>query len=158
MNWRKYKPYLWGIGITEAVGGLSALLSKNGMERYDLMVKKPPLTPPMLVFPVAWGTLYALMGISAVRIWKAPKSRRRSWGLNLFISQLILNFFWSLIFFNAAAYALATAWLLSLWAVVLAMIWLFYGVDRLAAWLQIPYLIWLTFAAYLTIGVWMLNG
>jgi tryptophan-rich sensory protein len=78
--------------------------------------------------------------------------------LNLFITQLILNFFWSLIFFNAAAYALATAWLLALWAVVLAMIWLFYGVDRLAAWLQIPYLIWLTFAAYLTIGVWMLNG
>lgn len=158
MNWRKCKPYLYGIGITETVGFLSGILSKKGMQRYDLTVNKPPLTPPMIVFPIVWGTLYALMGISAVRIFRSPRSLRRSWGLNLFIVQLILNFFWSLIFFNAAAYGLATAWLFVLWATAIGMIWLFYGVDRLAAWLQVPYLVWLTFAGYLTVGVWALNG
>lgn len=83
------------------------------------------------------------------------KSKRR--GLNLYVAQLIVNFFWSLLFFNAGAYGLAALWLILLWVLVLLMILSFYNTDKLAAWLQIPYLIWLTFAAYLNIGVWLLN-
>ena len=78
-------------------------------------------------------------------------------GLNLFVAQLIVNFFWSPIFFNAQAFGLAFGWLMVLWVLVLAMILTFRKVDRLAAWLQLPYLAWLTFAAYLSYGVWMLN-
>ena len=77
--------------------------------------------------------------------------------MNLFITQLVVNFFWSLIFFNAQAYGFAFLWLLLLWVLVLAMILIFRNIDPLAAYLQIPYLLWLTFAAYLNLGVWFLN-
>ena len=78
--------------------------------------------------------------------------------MNLFIAQLIVNFFWSLIFFNARAYGLALLWLLLLWVLVARMILHFRKVDKTAALLQIPYLLWLTFAAYLNWGVRKLNG
>lgn len=104
-----------------------------------------------------WTLLYALMGIGAARIYLSSPSNIRSLGLNLFITQLVVNFFWSPIFFNAQAFGFAFFWLLLLWALVLGMIITFRKVDPLAAMLQIPYLIWLTFAAYLNLGVWYLN-
>jgi tryptophan-rich sensory protein len=97
------------------------------------------------------------MGISAARVWLTPENLQRSRGLNLYVAQLIVNFFWSLIFFNAQAFGFAFIWLLLLWVLVLLMILQFYKVDKLAAFLQIPYFIWLTFAAYLNIGVWYFN-
>lgn len=111
----------------------------------------------MWLFPVVWGILYALMGISAARVWLTPETPARRRGINLFIAQLIVNFFWSLIFFNLQAFGFAFVWLLLLWVLVAWMILTFYKVDPLAAWLQVPYLVWLTFAAYLNFGVWMLN-
>lgn len=158
MNIRKWKPYLFWIGITEAVGALSGWLTREGNKLYEQTAVKPKLTPPGIVFPFVWGVLYALMGISATRIWQSPPSSSRSRGLNLYIAQLVVNFFWSLIFFNAQAYGFAFLWLVLLWVLVLAMILTFRKVDPVAAWLQIPYLLWLTFAAYLNWGVWKLNG
>lgn len=157
MNWKMWKPYVISAGIALAVGGLSGLLSMEGMKLYTETALKPPLTPPGWLFSVVWTILYALMGISAARIWLAPESKDRSKGLNLYVVQLIVNFFWSLLFFNAQAYGLAALWLILLWVLVLLMIMEFSKVDKLAAWLQIPYLIWLTFAAYLNLGVWFLN-
>lgn len=157
MNWEKWRPYLISVGIALAVGVLSGFLSMGGMEVYADSVTKPTLTPPGWLFPAVWSVLYTLMGIGAARIWLIPESVQRSRGLNLYVVQLIVNFFWSLIFFNAQAFGLAVIWLLLLWVLVLLMIVQFYKVDRLAAILQIPYLIWLTFAAYLSIGVWYLN-
>ena len=153
-NW---KTYAFWILITEAVGALSGWLTREGTKIFGETVAQPPLSPPMLVFPIVWGILYALMGISAARIYMAPASAERSRGLNLYIAQLVVNFFWSLIFFNAQAYGFAFIWLLLLWALVLWMILTFRKVDPLAAWLQLPYLLWLTFAAYLNLGVWYLN-
>jgi tryptophan-rich sensory protein len=121
------------------------------------MVKQPPLSPPAILFPIVWMILYALMGVSTARISTAPDSPNRRRGLNLFIIQLIVNFFWSLIFFNAQAYGFAFLWLILLWFLVLWMIICFHGADSLAGLLQIPYLLWLTFAAYLSYGVWILN-
>ena len=155
--WDKWKPYSISVLIALAVGGLSALLSMNGMELYEATITKPALTPPGWVFSTVWTILYALMGISAARVWLIKDSVARSSGLNLYVAQLIVNFFWSLIFFNAQAFGFAVIWLLLLWVLVFLMIRQFYKVDRLAALLQIPYLIWLTFAAYLNIGVWILN-
>lgn len=157
MNWKKWKPYLFSAGIALAVGALSGFLSVSGMEGYMQSVTKPALTPPGWVFGIVWTILYILMGISAVRIWLAPESLQRSRGLNLYVTQLIVNFFWSLIFFNAQAFGFAVIWLLLLWVLVLLMILQFRKVDKTAALLQIPYLLWLTFAAYLNIGVWYLN-
>lgn len=157
MNWKKLLPYLISIGLALVVGILSGLLSMDGMEVYATSVIKPALTPPGWVFAVVWSILYTLMGISAARIWQSRPSPERSSGLNLYVTQLIVNFFWSLIFFNAQAFGFAFIWLLLLWLLVLLMILQFRKVDRLAALLQIPYLIWLTFAAYLNFGAWLLN-
>ena len=106
---------------------------------------------------MVWTILFALMGIGAARINLSLPSRARSLGLNLFIAQLAVNFFWSPIFFNTQAFGFAFFWLLLLWGLVLAMILVFRKADSLAAKLQIPYLLWLTFAAYLNLGVWYLN-
>lgn len=152
-----WKTYAVWILIAEAVGALSGWLSREGMEVYSQTVTQPPLSPPMWLFPVVWGILYALMGIGAAWIWMAPESPERKRGLNLFVAQLVVNFFWSPIFFNLQAFGFAFVWLLLLWALVVWMIWTFYKVDPLAAWLQVPYLIWLTFAAYLNLAVWLIN-
>ena len=156
---KKYwKTYAVAILLAEAVGALSGWLTRDGMELFSTAVAQPPFTPPPLLFPIVWSILYALMGFGSARIWLAEPSRERSRALNLYTVQLIVNFFWSLIFFNAQAYGFAFLWLVLLWVLVLAMILTFRKVDPVAAWLQIPYLLWLTFAAYLNWGVWKLNG
>lgn len=152
-----WKQYAFWIGLAEGVGLLSGWLSREGMQLYAQSVTKPPLSPPGWVFGVVWTILYALMGISAARIYAAPSSQARNRGLNLFIAQLTVNFFWSPIFFNTRAYGFALVWLLLLWVLVLLMIQTFRKTDRTAAALQLPYLLWLTFAAYLNWGVWQLN-
>lgn len=153
-NW---KPYALWIALTLFTGGLSGWLTRDAMQVYNETIVQPPLSPPSWLFPVVWGILYILMGYSAARIWLTPASPERSFGLNLYITQLIVNFFWSLIFFNLQAFGFALVWLLLLWAMVLLMILTFRKVDPLAAKLQIPYLLWLSFAAYLNFGVWLLN-
>ena len=157
MKIKKWLPYIISAGIALAVGALSGFLTMNGTEIYGATALKPPLSPPAWLFPVAWTILYTLMGISAARIWLLPESTERSRGLNLYVAQLIINFFWSLIFFNARAYGFAVIWLILLWILVFKMILEFRKIDPLAAKLQIPYLIWLIFAAYLNIAVWILN-
>lgn len=150
---RNWKTYLFWIALAEGIGALSGFLSRGGMRLYTQTVIQPPLSPPPIVFPIVWGILYALMGIGAARV-SLTEDRR---GLNLFIVQLIVNFFWSLIFFNLQAYGFALFWLCLLWAMVAWMILAFHQSDTLAAWLQTPYLIWLTFAAYLNAATWVLN-
>lgn len=157
MNKKKLWTYAAWILLAEGIGALSGWLSRDGMKLYSQTVVQPPLSPPMILFPIVWGLLYALMGIGAARVWLTAPSPDRSRGINLFLSQLIFNFFWSLIFFNAAAYGFALLWLMVLWILVLLMILAFNRTDPLGAWLQIPYLLWLTFAAYLNFGVWRLN-
>jgi len=154
-NWKNYA--FW-ILTAEAVGGLSGWLSRDGMRLYSETVQQPPFSPPMWLFPIAWGILYALMGFGAARVWRSPEGKHRSQGLNLYIAQLVVNFFWSLIFFNARAYGFALLWLVLLLVLVVAMALSFLKTDRLAAIAQLPYILWLLFAAYLNYGVWQLNG
>ena len=143
--------------MAEAVGALSGFLSRKGNEFYSLYVQKPSFSPPDWLFPIAWGILYALMGIGAARVEAKPESTERSRGLNLFAIQLVVNFFWSLIFFNARAYGAALLWLLFLIVLVAAMTLTFFKTDRLASYLQLPYLLWLAFAEVLNWAVWQLN-
>ena len=157
MNKKNWKTYALWIGITEAVGALSGWLSREGTKYYQDNIVKPPLSPPSSVFPIVWGILFALMGYGAARIFLSEQSAERRKGLNLYVAQLIVNFFWSLIFFNAQAFGFAFIWLLLLLVLVVLMILSFRKTDKLAAWLQIPYLLWILFAAYLNFGVWYLN-
>ena len=157
MKKKTWKIYAFWIILAEAVGALSGRLTRDGMKAYTETIAQPPLSPPSWIFPIVWTILYALMGIGAARVSLAPKSKERSLGLNLFVIQLIVNFFWSPIFFNAQAFGTALLWLILLWLLVLAMILVFRKVDKSAGNIQIPYLLWLTFAAYLNYGVWQLN-
>ena len=157
MNKQPWKTYAFWILLSEAVGALSGWLTREGARTFSETVMQPPLSPPAVLFPIAWGILYALMGIGAARIRMTPPSDDRNKGINLFIAQLVVNFFWSLIFFNLQAYGLAFLWLVLLWVLVFLMIRTFRKVAPPAAKLQIPYLLWLTFAGYLSFGVWYLN-
>ena len=158
MGKKPWRVYGFWVILSEAVGALSGLLSREGTRLYGTTAIEPPLAPPGWLFPVVWVILYALMGIGAARIWLAEDSTERKRGLNLFIAQLVVSFFWSLIFFNLQAYGFAFFWLILLWGLVVWMIATFNKVDKTAALLQIPYLLWLTFAAYLNAGVWVLNS
>ena len=153
----KCKNYLFYILLTEAVGLIGGLLIREGTEIYSTTISKPPLSPPAIVFPIAWTVLYALMGISAARISLSEPSALRKRALYIYFVQLAFNFFWSIIFFNFQAFLPAFFWLLALWGLILLMILRFKKIDRTAAFLQIPYLVWVTFAGYLNLGVWLLN-
>lgn len=157
MKHHTWKIYAAWILLAEAVGGLSGWLTRDGAKAYSESIIQPPLSPPALVFPIVWGILFALMGIGAARIYLAPPSRERTNSLRIFLLQLAFNFFWSILFFNLQAFGVALVWLLILWGLILWMIVSFRKVDPLAAWMQIPYLLWVTFAAYLNYSVWMLN-
>ena len=152
-----WKTYAFWIVLAEVVGALSGWLTRKGVKVYNATVEQPPLSPPSIVFPIVWGILFALMGIGAARIYLAPESNARSRSLLLFLVQLAFNFFRSIIFFNLQAFGFAFLWLIVLWVLILLMILSFREVDKPAAWLQIPYLLWVTFAAYLNFVVWMLN-
>ncbi len=157
MKHHTWKIYAAWILLAEAVGGLSGWLTRDGAKAYSESIIQPPLSPPALVFPIVWGILFALMGIGAARIYLAPPSRERTNSLRIFLLQLAFNFFWSILFFNLQAFGAALVWLLILWGLILWMIVTFRKVEPLAAWMQIPYLLWVTFAAYLNYGVWILN-
>lgn len=154
-NW---KTYLFWIGLAEGVGLLAGLLTRSGVDWYTANAVKPPLTPPALVFPIVWTVLYALMGFGAARVSLTPESEARSRGLNLFVVQLALNFLWSIVFFNFRAYGLAAVVLVALLILIGLMIRVFLETDRLAGLLQLPYFLWCSFALYLNLGVWTLNG
>lgn len=154
---RKLWTYAIAIAIPEAVGALSGFLTRDGVKAIE-QLPQSSLTPPGIVFPIVWAILYALMGIGLARIWMAPEGMDRTRALSLFLFQLIFNFFWSIFFFNMQAFGFAFFWILALWALIGLMIRAFYQVDKLAAWLQVPYFLWVTFAAYLNFVMWRLNG
>ena len=156
--WKKIKPYVISILIALAVGGLSAWLIRDGMAQY-IEMEKPPLSPPALLFPIVWTILFILMGISSALVYvNRDKNKETAEGaLRIYGIQLAVNFFWSIIFFNMQAYLFAFIWLVLLWVLILIMILEFRKISPAAAWLQLPYILWVTFAGYLTFAVWLMN-
>ena len=154
---KTWKTYAFWILLSELTGALSGWLTRNGTKAYQTSIVQPPLSPPGIVFPIVWSMLFVLMGIGAARVYLTAPSGRRTRAVAAFFLQLIFNFFWSIIFFNAQAFGFAVIWLVLLWLLILWMICTFCKVDKTAALLQIPYLLWVTFAAYLNAGVWVLN-
>ena len=143
--------------IPLAVGGLAAALTMGSMEQFAALAQ-PPLSPPGWVFPVVWTILYLLMGWASFLIWKsgAPQAAKKR-ALGLYGMQLAVNFVWPLLFFRAGLYGFALIWLVILLVLVAETMLAFGRIDRRAAWLLAPYLLWLLFAAYLNAGVWLLN-
>ena len=152
----KLKPLLLSLLISLGSGGLAALFTGNSMEFYQSL-KQPPLSPPGWVFPLAWTILYSLMGVAAYLVWMRDSTGRNG-ALFFYGLQLIFNFVWPLLFFNARAYLASLIWLLLLWVLILITTARFFQETKAAGWLMIPYLLWVAFAGYLNAGVWLLNG
>ena len=150
-----YKELILNLLTVYIVAGLSAFLTMNSMKNYAAL-NQPPLSPPGWVFPIVWTILFTLMGISAYLVFQSL-SNRKDFPFTIYALQLVFNFFWPLIFFNSKQFLFALIWLIVLWFLILIMIIAFYRHNKLAAYLQIPYLVWVTFAAYLNAGVWLLN-
>lgn len=153
--WNKVKPYVISIIIALAVGGISALVTNDNMMIYE-QINRPSLAPPAIVFPIVWTILFILMGISSAIVYKKNTDNTRK-SLIVYGIQLVFNFLWTVIFFNLRAYLFAFIWIFILWLLIIWMIYEFYKVDKLAAYLQIPYLLWTTFATYLTFMIYLLN-
>ncbi|MBQ2965348.1 MAG: tryptophan-rich sensory protein [Clostridia bacterium] len=152
---KKVITYAVSIAVAVGVGSLSALLTSGSMDIYSTL-KTPPLSPPSVVFPIVWTILFTLMGISAARVFIANEYKWNN-TLTVYAVQLAVNFLWSIIFFNIRALLIAFLWLILLWVLIIIMIKGFYKYDKPAAYLQIPYLLWVTFAGYLNIGIYWLN-
>lgn len=153
INWKKL---LICLAIPLAVGGLAALLS-GGMSDYGAMVK-PPLSPPGWVFPVVWSALYLLMGYASYRILESGASEGEiKRALTLYGAQLLANFIWPLLFFGGGWFLLSFFWLILLWVLIFLTIRAFCKIDETAGNLLLPYILWVTFAAYLNFGIYLLN-
>lgn len=151
------KKLLISIAIPLAVGALAGLLTKDAMAIFAAL-KQPPLSPPGIVFPIVWTILYILMGISSYLLETSDGDPTAIDGaMNIYYYQLVVNFLWSIFFFNFGWYLFSLLWLILLWVLVFVMIKQFYKISKLAAYINIPYLLWLTFALYLNAGIWWLN-
>ena len=140
-----------------AVGGLSAWLTGSFSETYG-SVYKPLLSPPGWVFPVVWTALYLLMGYASYLVWTSDAADGEKKGaLTLYAVQLFFNFVWPLLFFRWRLYWIAFVWLVLLWVLILLTKRRFDGIDRRSGLCLAPYLVWVTFAAYLNLGVSLLN-
>ena len=154
----KIKTYTIAIAIPVAVGTLSALLTRGSMDIYD-RINTPPLSPPGFLFPIVWAVLYVLMGVSSALVWinreNNPEAARR--GFTYYAASLVFNFLWSIIFFNYESFLAALVWIFALLYLIIRTILEYRRVSRVAAYLEIPYALWVLFATYLNAGIFWLN-
>ena len=151
----RLKPLAVCLLIPLAIGGAAAFLTKGNMDIYQ-DINKPFLSPPGIVFPIVWTILYLLMGISSYWAYNS-NSEETGKALLLYNAQLIFNFFWPILFFNLQNFLLSFFCLAILWILILFMTSAFSKVDKKAAYLQIPYLLWVTFAGYLNLSIYFMN-
>ncbi len=157
MNFRNLIPLIICISIPLLTGGIAGLVTSSNIESWYAYLEKPLFNPPNWLFGPVWTTLYILMGISLFIIWKQPDTAKRKSALQMFFVQLFLNFAWSFIFFYFHQTGAALLEIIILWVAISMMIIAFYRLNRWAAYLQIPYLAWVTFASVLNASIWYLN-
>lgn len=170
---KKFLTYVIAIALPLAVGILSALLTMNNMNIYE-EIRTPPLSPPSILFPIVWTILYVLMGVSSGLIYHAGAlnngldseykklnnnllQKQTENALFVYLISLMLNFVWSIIFFNLRKFLLAFVILLALLISIILTITKYYKISKTASFLQLPYLVWVTFAGYLNIAIYFLN-
>ncbi len=158
MQRNRVKTYVIAILIPLAVGFLSSMVTMDSMDIYNDLIT-PPLSPPGWLFPVVWTILYLLMGISSAMVWENRKNNpiAADRGLLAYGVSLIFNFLWSIFFFNFRWLLFSFVWLLVLLYLFLRTNYYYHKVYPVAAYLQIPYALWVTFAGYLNLALWILN-
>lgn len=149
------KKLLFYIITTILIGVIPSIFVFKSMNVYNSL-NRPPFSPSSIVFPIVWTILYMLMGISIYIIMQSKRKLKKNARLIYYI-QLITNALWTPIFFGFKEYFLEFLWILMLIVFVITMILTFYKISKKAAYIQIPYLLWLLFASYLNFGVFVLN-
>ena len=153
----KWKKLIICLAIPLAVGAVAALLSGSGMRQYGTL-RQPPFSPPGWLFPVVCTIMNLLMGYASYRVLRSGAEEGQiKKALSLYGAQLALNFLWPLIFFGLEMYLLAFIVILALWVLIFLTINAFSDIDETAGNLLLPYILWVTFAAYLNVGVYLLN-
>ncbi len=143
--------------IPLAVGSFSGIATRTAIRGWYNQLQKPSFNPPNWLFGPVWTMLYILMGVSLYIIIRQEPSAERERALLFFTAQLVLNFFWSIIFFYYKRLGFALIEIAVLWFFIIGMIISFIAVNPLAGYLQIPYLCWVSFASILNASVWQLN-
>jgi benzodiazapine receptor len=143
--------------IPLAIGAVSGVATASSIDTWYVNIEKPSFNPPNYLFGPVWTTLYVLMGISFFMIIQAKKSELKTKAITIFCIQLFLNFWWSFIFFKFQLLGLAFIEIILIWLSIAAMIILFFEINKTAALLQIPYLLWVSYASVLNGTIWLLN-
>lgn len=158
MNLRTLFKFILFIVIAELAGIIGAVFTTPAIPTWYAGLIKPELAPPNWIFGPVWTTLFALMGIAAFLVWQKGIQRRDvKIALGVFLTQLILNTLWSVIFFGFQSPGVALIEIVILWIAILVTILTFAKISKRAAWLLIPYILWVSFASYLNYAIWMLN-
>lgn len=149
---------LVSIALPVAVGAIAGLFTRPEIDGWYQTIEKPSWQPPNWVFGPVWTTLYILMGIAMYLVWRsdAPAKQKRA-AVVLWIVQLVFNFFWSFIFFRQHQIDWALGEIIVLWFFILLTIFSFARINKLAAWLMVPYISWVSFATILTYTIYQLN-
>lgn len=150
---------LTSLVVPQLAGAIGSLFTRDAISAWYIHLARPAFAPPNWVFAPVWTTLYVLMGIAAYLVWReSGKVKGVVIALSLFALQLLLNTLWSVIFFGLRNPGAALIEIVVLWLAIAATMFTFYRVSKTAMWLLVPYLLWVSFAAYLTYAFWALNG
>ncbi|PIT92830.1 MAG: TspO protein [Candidatus Harrisonbacteria bacterium CG10_big_fil_rev_8_21_14_0_10_42_17] len=147
------------VGVSLSAGVIGSFFTAPAVQSvWYIELVKPALNPPSWIFGPVWTTLFALMGITAFLVWKKGLDRRDvKIALGIFLGQLVLNTLWSIIFFDLHSPGGALIEIVFLWLAILATIIAFAKISKPAAWLLVPYILWVSFAMYLNYAIWVLN-
>ncbi len=152
------KKLILSLLLTIGVGALGGIVTagESSGEWYTNL-NKPWYQPPSWLFSPVWTLLYILMGVAFYFVWRKPLSRERNNAITIFLAQLLLNFLWSFLFFSMHSPGLALINIVVLWITILLTIFSFSKLSKTAAWLLVPYIAWVSFAAVLNWDIWRIN-
>lgn len=159
MNQQNIFKLVGSIILCELAGIIGSVFTVSSIPTWYAALTKPALNPPNWIFGPVWTTLYFLMGVALYLVWTSKKGKetQRNQALWIFFIQLALNTAWSIIFFGLESPGVALIEILIMWSAIAWTIKLFYPLSKLAAYLLIPYILWVSFATYLTYSIWILN-
>ncbi len=153
----EWKKLLVSLGLPLAMGGIAGYCTATEIGAWYAGLAKPFFNPPNAVFAPVWTVLYVLMGCSLYLVSRGSSSTGKKWAIGIFMAQLVVNLSWSFVFFKAHAIGWALVDIAVMWVLINITIGTFNRINKAAAWLMIPYLLWVSFAGVLNYAIWILN-
>jgi tryptophan-rich sensory protein len=152
-----WKKLIAALVIVLVASFIGSTFTSSSVDNWYKTLKRPGVTPPGWIFGPVWGVLYIMMGLAFYLVWVRPSTKKTEFALDIFGIQLVLNIMWSFLFFSMRSPLAAFIEIIFLWFFILLTIGLFYKISKPAAYLLVPYLLWVGFAANLNYYFWILN-